>query len=419
MQGVNVMARWVDPTTGLASRAYAAASVSGFLFRGYAGNPVNGPNDGTGQPFDRFGSDDAAVEGTFDLAGLEIPGSGGSAQCELTVEAIDPLWSQTVGPYGPWQVQPSGSTPPIVVTVSKGGNLQQDILMQGSAVHPPDWFEPVDYTSPAPLPTLGEWLAGLSGYGNTDYIWFSGQNNRTLSVEVTALDESGVASQSKSLPVIGMWALSNPGGNSAPAATPMAFNTFNFGMTRLDAVLLATANFRLGISDYRGDGRPDFRYRARVFYGDRVIPPRASVGGGTALAIQGPGLRGNTAVKIAAMNAPLLAVSANQVTATAPAMADGLQNVTLSDPATGAASIMTGALTYGAASDDIIRRVAGSNPATSVGGEAPNPIRVRVLTAGGLTPVAGASVFFTATPPASFAACGGGSRRPEDFRDLL
>jgi len=215
MQGVNVMARWVDPTTGLASRAYAAASVSGFMFRGYAGNPVNGPNDGSGQPFDRFGSDDAAVEGTFDLAGLEIPGSGGSAQCELTVEAIDPLWSQTVGPYGPWQVQPSGSTPPIVVTVSKGGNLQQDILMQGSAVHPPDWFEPVDYTSPAPLPTLGEWLAGLSGYGNTDYIWFSGQNNRTLSVEVTALDESGVASQSKSLPVIGMWALSNPGGNSA------------------------------------------------------------------------------------------------------------------------------------------------------------------------------------------------------------
>jgi len=408
MQGVNVMARWIDPTTGTPSRMYAAASVSGFMFRGYAGNPVNGPNDGSGQPFDRFGSDDAAVEGTFDLAGLEIPGGGGSAQYELTVEAIDPLWSQDLGPYGPWQVQPSGTTPPIVVTVSRGGNLQQDILMQRSAVHAPDWFEPVDYTSPAPLPVPGEWLAGLSGYGNADYFWFSGQNNRTLSVEVTALDESGIASQSKSLPVIGMWALSNPGGNSAPAATPMAFNTFNFGMTRLDAVLLATTNFRLGISDYRGDGRPDFRYRARVFYGDRIIPARASVAGGTALAIQGLGLRGNTAVRIAAVNAPLLAVSANQVTATAPAMADGLQSVALSDPATGAASVMTGALTYGAASDDIIRLIAGSNPATSVGGEAPNPIRIRVLTADGLTPVVGASVFFTATPPVSFAACGGG-----------
>jgi hypothetical protein len=205
-----------------------------------------------------------------------------------------------------------------------------------------------------------------------------------------------------------MWALSNPGGNPAPAATPMAFNTFNFGMTRLDAVLLATTNFRLGISDYRGDGRPDFRYRARVFYGDRVIPSRASVAGGTALAIQGFGLRGNTAVRVAAVNAPLLAVSANQVTVTAPAMADGLQSVALSDPATGAASLMTGALTYGAAFDDIIRLIVGSNPATSVGGEAPNPIRVQVLRADGLTPVVGASVFFTATPPVSFAACGGG-----------
>ena len=94
------------------------------------------------------------------------------------------------GWYGPWQVQPSGTTPPIVVTVSKGGNLQQDILMQSSAAHPPDWFEPVDYASPAPLPAVGEWLAGLSGYGNVDYFWFSGQNNRTLSVEVTALDEA-------------------------------------------------------------------------------------------------------------------------------------------------------------------------------------------------------------------------------------
>jgi len=409
MQGVNVMARWIDPITGLPSRTYAAASVSGFLFRGYAGNPVNGPNDGTGQPFDRFGSDDAAVEGAFDVAGLEIPDSSGSARYELTVEAIDPLWSQAVGPYGPWQVQPSGTTVPIVVTVSKGGDALQDILMQSSAVHPPDWFEPVDYASPAPLPSVGEWLAGLSGYGNVDYFWFSGQSNRTLSVEVTALDESGTASQNKSLPVIGIWALSDPGGNGAPASTPLAFNTLNFGMTRLDAVLLATTDFRLGIADYRSDGRPDFRYRARVFYGDRVLPARASVAGGTALAIQGLGFRSNTVISIATANAALLAVSANQVTATAPAMADGTQSVALSDPATGSASLMTNAVTYGAASDDIIRLVAGSNPATPVGGEAPNPIRVQVLTADGLTPVARASVFFTATPAVSFAACGGGS----------
>jgi hypothetical protein len=209
--------------------------------------------------------------------------------------------------------------------------------------------------------------------------------------------------------VIGIWALSDPGGNGAPASTPLAFNTLNFAMTRLDAVLLATTDFRLGIADYRSDGRPDFRYRARVFYGDRVIPARASVAGGTALAVQGLGFRSNTVVSIATANAALLAVSANQVTATAPAMADGTQSVALSDPATGSASLMTNVLTYGAASDDIIRLVAGSNPATPVGGEAPNPIRVQVLTADGLTAVAGASVFFTAKPAVSFAACGGGS----------
>jgi hypothetical protein len=38
MQGVNVVARWIDPATSQPSRTYGAASVSGFLFRGNAGN---------------------------------------------------------------------------------------------------------------------------------------------------------------------------------------------------------------------------------------------------------------------------------------------------------------------------------------------------------------------------------------------
>ena len=42
MQGVNVVARWIDPATSQPSRTYAAASVSGFLFRGNAGNPATG-----------------------------------------------------------------------------------------------------------------------------------------------------------------------------------------------------------------------------------------------------------------------------------------------------------------------------------------------------------------------------------------
>src|SRR5712692_7537961 len=50
MQGVNVVARWIDPTTGQPSRQYVAASVSGFLFAGNVGKHANGFNDSTGQP---------------------------------------------------------------------------------------------------------------------------------------------------------------------------------------------------------------------------------------------------------------------------------------------------------------------------------------------------------------------------------
>jgi len=73
MQGVNVVARWIDPLTGKASRSYVAASVSGFLYSGNAGNPVTGFNDPLGNAYNQFGSSDSSVEGFFDLAGLQIP----------------------------------------------------------------------------------------------------------------------------------------------------------------------------------------------------------------------------------------------------------------------------------------------------------------------------------------------------------
>jgi hypothetical protein len=408
MQGVNVVARWVDPSTGLASRNYAAASVSGFLFCGNAGNIITGFNDPSGQPFDRFGSNDPTTEGFFDLAGLQIPNSANSAQYQLTVEALDPLWSETVGPYGPWQVQPSGSAEPITVTVTLGGDVQQDIIMQKSASELPSWFDPTTYATPANLPVGGDWTASLNSYGNPDYFWFNAHANRTLSAIVTALDDYGVASQSKAQPVVGMWSLSNPGQSPAPAETPSSFNTLYFGETRLDAQILQTTSFRLAISDYRGDGRPDYRYHARIFYGDRVTPARASVAGGTPLALQGLGFQPNTLIKLGNASTPQLALSSNQILVNAPPMQDGAQDIVLSDAPTGAGSTMTGVLTYGAGPTDNIRLVWGTNPATPVGGQTPNPIRIQVVAPDGVTPVAGATVFLTSTPALTFSACSGG-----------
>lgn len=415
MEGVNVVARWVDPSTNLPSRTYAAACVSGFLFTGNAGNQITGMNDSTGQPYNRFGASDPTLEGFFDLPGLQIPDGSGQGQFELTVEALDPVWSKGVGPYDHPQVAPSGSVR-VFVFANQGQEVEQDLVMQDSAISSPNWFGTTTFASPAPVPAAGDWLGALNPYGDSDYFSLSAQANRTLSVSVTALDESGAPSESKAQPVIGIWTLADTGTSPAPANTPSALNTFFTGETRLDAMLNTSTNFRIGIADFRGDGRPDFRYRARVFYGDTVSPARASVAGGTPLAVQGLGFNGSTTASIGPAASPVLAFSANQLLLTAPASADGVQNVSLSDPTTGGTSAMTQVLTYGAGPNDTILLISGSSTPTPVGAQTATPIVVQVVAADGETPVDGASVCWSsassgcagpiAAPPAAFSACG-------------
>lgn len=415
MQGVNVVAHWIDPSTGQPSGAYAAASVSGFLFSGNAGNMVTGFTDPAGPPFyqpsslpfNQWGSNDLTVEGFFDLGGLQIPNSGTTAQYQLTVEAVNPLWSIPMNPYGDWPVPPSGSASPILVNVSLGGNTEQDVLMQNSAVQTASPFPPTSYGSPATVPAGGDWQSTLSPYGDLDYFWFSGQANRTLSVLVTALDNTAAPSETEALPVIGMWALSDPGASPAPANTPSPFNTNSVGMTILNAELLQSTDFRIGISDFRGDGRPDYLYHARILYGDHVTPVRASVAGGTPVTVVGLGFEGNTATSIGNLNAPALAISASQIQVTAPAQADGVTNIALIDPPTQASSVLIGALTYGAGPNDTLALIQGGNPGTPAGAQAPNPVEVQALQSDGVTPVQGASVVFTATPAVGFTACSG------------
>jgi len=141
MQGLNVVARWMDPATNQPSGTAVASSISGFLFCGNVGNPVTGNVDSSGFRLDRFGSNDATPEGFFDLAGLEIPNGASSAQYQLTVEAVDPLCSTKAGPYGTTgQVMPSGAAQPILVTVTLGGDVAQDILMLGSGIQKPQLY---------------------------------------------------------------------------------------------------------------------------------------------------------------------------------------------------------------------------------------------------------------------------------------
>lgn len=172
----------------------------------------------------------------------------------------------------------------MVITVTAGSDVQQDILMGGSAQPLPQTVS--SWTAPAALPLAGDWEGSLSGYGNVAYFLLPAQINRTLSVAVTTLDEYGSATLSKAQPVIGMWAASDPPGTAPPAFTPSPFNQLPYALTRLDAQVVSSSNFLIGISDVRGDGRPDYRYQAHVLYADSVFPARVGVNGG-AVTVQG------------------------------------------------------------------------------------------------------------------------------------
>ncbi len=408
MQGVNVFARWIDPSTNLPSHRYAAASVSGFLFTGNAGNPVTGFTDPLGNPYSDFGSSDQTLEGFFDLGGLPIPNGASTAEYQLSVEALDPTWSAGVGPYESAQVATSGSFAPMVITVKAGGDFEQDILMSGSAQAYPPWAGAETWNSPAAILSPGDWVGSLSGYGDASYFLINAQANRTLSVAVTALDETAIPSESKTQPVVGIWSVGDARGSTPPVFTSVPFNSGTFATSRLDAQVFGSNSFIIGIADLHGDGRPDYAYHAHVLYGDSVLPARVPVTGG-GITLHGIGFTPGLTVAVGSANLPIAASSAGLITVSAPPQNDGPQTLTITDPLTGAFSVMSAALTFGAASTDEILLVQGANPPTPVGLQAANPMIVKVVASDGLTPVTGATIGWTASNAALLSVCGGTS----------
>ena len=206
-----------------------------------------------------------------------------------------------------------------------------------------------------------------------------------------------MASEVKAQPVIGMWALADPGTFPAPASTHLAFNTLTFGMTRLDATLQANAGFRIGIFDYRGDGRARLPLSWTRLLCRHAVPARARVDGETAITVQGVGFHANTTAAIAAANAPGAGGFGKPGDYHCAGHGGRAADITLERPSHRRVFSMTNALTYGAGPDDTIKLIQGSNPATPVGGQAPNPIQVQVLAPDGTDAGERAPAFFS--PP--------------------
>ena len=366
---------------------------------------MTGFRDNSGERYDRFGSNDPALEGYFDLAGLEFPQGDTSAQYQISVETLDPACADfaAVGPYRGGQVAPSGTAATVTLTLNQGDDVIHDFVMSGSVL--PASESGGTFSAPARLPTGGNWAGALSPYGNVDYYSLAARSDRTITVKVTALNEAGKASENKAQPVIGIWP-DTAGAGSLPDVAVFHFNSTDSGATALNARFLESGNFKLGIADFRGDGRPDFRYRGRVFYGDSVTPWRVAAQSGTALTVRGIGLNAATAATVNGRDLRVIAAFSDRIVLTAPNLSDGTYNVDLQAP-DGATSSLINALTYGAVSSDQIVLLQGAgNPSTPVGGEALNPLRVRVVEADGISPVSGASVRLSASPAGVlFSAC--------------
>ncbi len=205
MQGVNVVARPLD-VNGDPLYQYTVTFVSGGYFNGKHGNPVTGWNDSNGNPLAMWGSNDATLQGYFDLSDMPLPPGSNSAAYEVTFEPINPLYmlTESVGPYVDGSPSPSGTMPIISVpAMSAGGAQTLTVTIANSAVGGSQ-DAIATAANPRMLAPSGLWCGRLSQVGQTDWFVFPARAGHTFTVVTQALNESGIPTETKALIAIGV-----------------------------------------------------------------------------------------------------------------------------------------------------------------------------------------------------------------------
>jgi len=407
MQGVNVVLRPLKQGSNTPDIRYTVTAVSGSLFQGAAPNSVNGPNDSQGNPFNKYGSDDTSLEGRFDLSGVALPIGSTIADYQLSFEPINPLYAlgYSVGPYTQGQVTPSGTMPIITLSgLTAGITVNEDVVIQDSA---DESYASNDASElePERIPPSGEWTDRVTGYGHTSWLEWPIRANRELTIEANALDESGMPSENKARLVLGAWNGTDAAGTLPVSGTPQAFNGDQIGLTTLSVATVAAGSLRIGVTDGRGDGRPDYLYRGRLLYADTVMPTRLSLSGGP-ITIRGVGFRSNAIVTVNGVAAPVTSVTPTEITAIAPPAngAKGVVLLTVSDPATLGVTAIQDGLSYDAMGGDALSIVTA--PLGTISSGVPMPFTVKALASDAKTPAPGETVTFTVTEGTATLGCG-------------
>ena len=430
MQGVNVVARPLD-ANGNPLYQYTVTFVSGAYFSGNHGNPVTGWTDTNGNRLDRFGSNEADMEGYFDLSGIPLPPGVTAANYQVSFEAINPLYidSVSVGPYLLGSPKPSGTLPIITVNGMQAGSTQTlainvtdsaaesvgiaaRALSQTSArdIHESTMRDLLPdaigtESVPQPLPATGTWTSLLGKVGQSDWFTLPVRGNRIFTIVTQALDETGTPSAAKAMPAIGVWDGFDPIGTSAAGWTS-AQNGLATGETWLQVATSGSEVVRMGITDQRGDGRPDYLYRGWVLYADTVFPTRLPASGGT-IVIHGTGFRTGDTVTIGGVAAQVTSILPTEITAVAPAAQSGVTgslDLAVNDlPAFNATAVIPGGLSYDSASGDALTLITA--PANQVPMNVPQPFFVIAKGADG-NPAGGVTVLYSVTSGTAALGCG-------------
>ncbi len=401
---------WVNVTVhrqhaGVTESWETVSATTGANYEQALANPVTGmqaTNSGTASYFN---------EGFYQFSAVPIDGL---SNLFFTTEPINPLYTgaYALAPYVRPPSTPSGSSQTVVDWSAIGTSFVNLTLTADDAASSCSPGNDGTESVPAALDPSG-WQTGLlCGWGHSSWWGATVRAGRTWTLEVTATDETGLASANKAQPVIGVWQAGDATGTlPTVAGQAVPFNSMVFGTTQLHmSAMTKDTPVRFVIGDQFGAGRPDFTYQARMLYADVVSPTTVGQGGGV-VTILGTGFRQGNTVKVNGVAAVVQSLSANQIVVLMPSRAVAgaalgrSVSVTVTDLSTGGTTSVAGALTYTNGAD-LLQEL--SAPAVlKTGVTAGTPFAVRVLAADGITPLPGATVSLSVTAgTGQLAACG-------------
>ncbi len=398
MEGVNVTVRRKENFYDFPEAWQTASSVTGFAWRSKGWTPIAGQDS---SPLGSVGAFEWR-EGYFRIQAIPLLPSQDSQNLIISTESINPLYTGTysVAAYSGTTIALAGS--PVTQEIGNAFPYSDTYVTLTATDAPGTCPSGTDGTEGAPQPVAqsGLWTGTLCEFGHTAWSSVTVKANRTFNLEVTAQDAQGAPTMAKMMPILGVWQASDAPGQLPTVASQVAAFNATVGTTALRVASTAYKTFRFAVSDQRGGGRKDYIYAGRLLYADSVSPINVPASGGV-VTISGMGFRPGSTVTVAGQPATVNSTTANTLVVSVPTLQSlgrgrgSWADITVRDPATGATTTMTQAISYGSTTDSL-SLVSAPSAKVQTGLRTMTSFAVRAIAPDGFTPIAGEPIVFSA-----------------------